>query len=393
MGLFSFLFGDDEQEQQYHGSAAAEFNRIKIATPEEQWAIVEPFVQQGIVTPEQAQAYVVEQTALKNILVPGELKEAQEMVLQDLMERASEDGITAEERARMAEIQEAMRAQARGAREAVIQKAHEMGTHSSGLDMMNRLMAEQEAAQEGAARGHALAGMAEQRALQALRDVGEMASAMRGQEHAEQKDVASAIDAIRQFNAEQSQATSLRNAALRQEAQEMNLKEAQRIHEENIQRQYLENVRRGELHALRTEQELARARGVSDVYARQAESARAAQQRRSAGIGGMLTTAGTIIGGIFSDEDTKKNVKEVKPVDVDKLLEDVTGVKYEYRSPQYGPPGQHMGVMADDMKPLGVVVPTSEGDVIDYGDPRMQEAQMAAIASLQQRVKELERRG
>ena len=188
----------------------------------------------GELTPEEATAQLAEQTRMAGISVPPELLSAQQNALRRISEIADEGGLTAIDRARLFDAKEEMATASRGAQEAIMQEAAQRGVSGSGVEMANRMLAQQAAATRGARAGVDTAAEAQRRALEAISQSGQMAGSMRTQSMNEQARVAEAQDAINRFNTEITNRTSAANVAARNNAQEANLRERQRVAEFNI---------------------------------------------------------------------------------------------------------------------------------------------------------------
>lgn len=221
-------------------------------TPPNLVGVLEPLqrmVYLGQITPEQAVAQLVERSAMEGIEIPAELKQTQYEVLGKLKE-LSETGMTVEDRARLEEIRGEIGAMERGARQAILQGAQQRGIGGSGLEMAQRMISQQGAAQRASQMGFDVAAEAQRRALQALLQSGQMAGQIRGQEFGEQSAIAQAQDAINKFNAQMKQQAEMSNVAARNRAaeqaraqeyavQETNL--AQQTREQQLRQQALQN--------------------------------------------------------------------------------------------------------------------------------------------------------
>lgn len=195
---------------------------------------LEQLVQQGILTPEDAQAALAERSDMNGITLDPNLKKAQMDALTSLQDISSSGGMTTMDKANLSRIQSEEDAAARGSREAILQNAQARGMGSSGLELMSQMQNQQASVGRRAQRDLDVAGMAQQRALEALMQSGNMAGSMRGQDFSEQSQVAQANDEISKFNTANKQQVNLMNVNARNAAQAENLNNKQGIHNANV---------------------------------------------------------------------------------------------------------------------------------------------------------------
>ena len=116
--------------------------------------------------------------------------------------------------------------------------------------------------------------------------------------------------------------------------------------------------------------EQAKVKTMMDIAGQKIEQ----QKVGMAGMGQMMTGAagvGTAIAGLataFSDVNVKTNIKTTS------MLRDLAGAKpyeYDYKSTEYGAPGKHQSLMAQDIEKIPflqkIVMNTPKGKVVDYG--------------------------
>lgn len=239
--------------------AAGLYDPITPPTPEEQYVAMQDLIQQGLVTPEMAEAYLMDETAMAGIDTDTEGRQAEYEALSELRDIVGSGGLTATDRSRIQEIQDELNASARGARGAITQNMAERGISGSGLEYMEKLMAQQSGAETAARQGMDTAAQAEQRALEAIMAQAGLGGQLSGAEFAEQADIAKAKDMIAQFNLANRQDVQMQNIAARNAAQAVNLGEQQRISDFNIQQKNVENLRRADLEQQYFENEMAKA--------------------------------------------------------------------------------------------------------------------------------------
>lgn len=273
----------------------AQYQGIEAPSVEEQKIILENLVQQGLVTPEEAQTVNLEDTAYNDINLDPRARQAQMEALSGFQDIASEGGLTAIDKLRMRDISDTFETERRGGEQAVIEDAKARGVYGSNLELVNRLMAGQGAANRASREGMDVAAMAQQARMDALRQSGALGGQIRGQEFNEASAKADAVDAIRRFNAGNKQSQINLNVGNRNEAQRLNLGEKQRISDTNVGGRNVNRERNSNLIQQRYQNRLsladARARALAGIAGSEEE-----EQRRRDQLGsGLLGLGGSII--------------------------------------------------------------------------------------------------
>lgn len=178
--------------------------------------------------------------------------------LTGLQQVASEGGLTAIDRARLADVQDTQRAENRGAQEAIMANAAERGVSGSGLEMANRLIAQQSSAGRANRAGLDVAAQAQERALRALEQSGEIGERMGAREFDEQAQVAQAQDAIDRFNTANRQNTEMTNVGTRNDFQ----------------------LRNKDLYQRDFENRMRKAEGAAGIYGKYADAEEEKRRRR-----------------------------------------------------------------------------------------------------------------
>ena len=355
------------------GSTATPDNYFKdITTPEvkDMELKLDQLVLQGVITPEDAQAALVGESGMNNISLDPKLKSAQMDALSSLQDISSSGGMTNMDKANLSRIATDEAASARGSREAILANAASRGMGGSGLELMSQMQNDQASAGRKSQRDLDVAGMAQQRALDALMKGGQMAGDIQGQDFNRQAQVAGANDAIAKFNAQNQQQVGLTNTGARNAAQAQNVAARQSLADANAnlrnqQQQYNKNLTQTNFN-----NQLARAGGKQEVANQTAQIATANDQARAdgfnqtasmvaslgssalAGGGTAKKKDGGLVMGDPSDQDTmphmlqpgemvtrkddvpdmlkKKHSNDKGEFDVASFLDDITGHKYGY---------------------------------------------------------------
>lgn len=191
-------------------------------------------VQQGRLDPREAEAILQEQSQMQGVQTAPELRAAQMKALAGLQDITANKGLTAIDRRNMAQISDEELAQQRGQQEAIMQNAQQRGISGSGIEMASQLMGQQQSANRQSRRGMDVAAMAQERALQALMQSGQLGGSIRSQDFDEQARKAAAQDAINQFNAATRNQNNQFNTNTFNNAQAQNLAAQQNIANQNV---------------------------------------------------------------------------------------------------------------------------------------------------------------
>lgn len=349
---------------------------------------LEGLVSQGVLTPEQAQVYLQNPSAFENISTDPALLQAQKEALSSLQE-IGKGGMTDMDRAQLAKIQQQEQAQARGAREAIMQRAQERGAGGSGMELLSQLQNQQEAAGRQSMRDTEVAGMAQQRALQALQQAGQLSGQMQSQQFSQQAEKARAQDAISQFNAQTQNQMGQYNTSARNAAQAANLQNAQRIADANVATRNAQQQYNKQLAQQDFENRYRKAGGTAAAYQNQAGMYNQ-QGQQNTNMAGSLIQAGATAAAAASDKRLKDNIEDF---DASAFLDSLTPSKYNYKNPEKHGQGKQVGVMAQDVEKEvpQMVEEGPDGKYLDYnkaGGPIF-----ASMANLHQRLKKIEGKG
>lgn len=379
--------------------AARQFDNLATPNVEEMRLQLESLVQQGVYTPEQAQAILAQSSEFENIQTDPALLDAQMQALMQLQEYG-DTGMTAVDQAQLSRIRQDQIANERGARDAIIQGAQARGLGGSGLELAAQLQNQQSSAGNRNLQDLEIAAMAQQNRMNAMQSAGQLGGNMQQQQFGQQAQVAGAQDAINMFNTQARQAANYYNIDGRNQAQQMNLEERQRIADSNTAQRNMQQQYNRELLQQDYDNRLGLAQSRSNAYNQQASSAMAQAQNRNQLIGGFME-AGAKVGGAWdsgrnnqqspatgtSDKNAKTNIREIDPSD---FLDELTGYKYKYKDTKHGD-GEQVGIMAQDLQKTipQAVEPDEEGTLrIDYN--KLGGPILAALASLNEKVNDLE---
>jgi hypothetical protein len=389
MGLFDTISnalsgGNNAKSAGATQSAVDQFKNLQTPDVSQMQLQLEQLVQQGVLTPEQAQVYLVQQSEMNNIETDPALFQAQMDALSGLQDISNNEGLTAADRAQLGQIQTQEDSAERGAREAILQNAQARGMGGSGIELLQQFQNQQDSATRKSQKDMDVAAMAQNRALQALQMGGQLGGQIQAQQFGQKAQVADANDAINKFNAQNQQSVGLANTQAKNAAQAQNLAEKQRVSDANVglknqQQQYNKNLNQQQF-----DNAYKKAGGTATALNNQSELF----QKTGDSNKKMLGDAATSVAAIFSDERLKDDIEDFDP---SKFLDDLTSVKYHYKNPKMGE-GKQVGVMAQDIEKEApqMVEDTPNGKVVDYnkaGGPLF-----ASLASLHDRLKKIEGR-
>lgn len=372
-------FGDAKKSAEAGVDA---FRDVDLPTYEELQIQLSQLVDSGQMTPEQAQAVMQDPSAMNKITLDPKLKQAQMEALASLQEIGQNKGLTDMDRAQLAQIQGEEQTQARGAREAILQNAQARGVGGSGLEMLSQMKNQQDSATRQAARDTSVAGMAQQRALQALQGAGQLGGQIGSQDFDQQARVAAANDAINQFNTANRNQFGLANTQAANDAQKFNLQKQFEVNKANTDIRNQQAIGNAGARQQVAQNQLNKAGGVSG--AQQAVTATdVARGQTNVGLFGTGLQAGA---AAASDKNLKT---DIEGFDAAAFLDSLTPSKYRYKDPKFGE-GKQVGVMAQEIEPHvpQMVEETPEGKMLNYnkaGGPIF-----ASLADLHDRLKRLE---
>ena len=300
------LVGDNSGASGNIDQALAMWDKIKQPTPEEMQIQLQQLVQQGIITPEDAQAALVEHSSYNDINMPSVGRDAQLQALGELKNIYSQGGLNAEDRARILDIQDQVNATNRGNQLAIGQKMQQQGQYGSGADIAQRLLASQGAATDANRQGIDVASLASKRALDAITQSANIGSNLTGQDWQQAQAKAEANDIINRFNAGNTQQVNLANVAARNAAQSQNLAEKQRVADYNATMENENRLRNSNLKQNAFNNAVTVAQGKSGLYGSKADLANQQYMGDVGLLSGLLQAGGQMAAGGQSGQQNKK---------------------------------------------------------------------------------------
>lgn len=206
----------------------------QIATIEDRLYDIYDLEQAGLLTPEQEQALAMGDTELKTVQVDPEMRQIQMDALEQFRRR-SQGEISPEMLQNINAIRQDAANQVQAQNQAILQNRAQRGIAGGGDELAAQMMSSQAAAQRANERGMQLATMADQQAIENLKNSAQLASNIGSEDYQRAANAARAQDVINQFNTQQRSGVQQRNVGARNAAQEANLREKQRIADINTQ--------------------------------------------------------------------------------------------------------------------------------------------------------------
>lgn len=143
---------------------------------------------------------MVPESEMKKVSTDPRLRDAQLGALNSLKDISDSGGVTLRDKANMSRMQSDVAAADRGRRGAILQNMAARGAGGSGMELLAQMQNAQSSTDREAQAGLDIAAQAQERALQAIMQQGQLGGSIRGQDFGEQSQVAAAQDAINKFN-------------------------------------------------------------------------------------------------------------------------------------------------------------------------------------------------
>jgi hypothetical protein len=232
-GLLGGMFGGDDEATQLLKQAQARIAAIPEPTAKDLQLVLQPLVQQGILTPEDYSTILQQPSAFLNIDLDQAPRNAEIAALSQMQDIANEGGRDAQFRAAMNDVANQANQQMQGQSGAILQNAAERGALNSNMTTAAQLAAAYSGNANAANAGVNAAAQAEQRALQAIAESAQLGGQISAQDYSQAAQKAAAIDAINRYNAQNSQSQANLNTQGRNVAQASNLDLAQQVAQYN----------------------------------------------------------------------------------------------------------------------------------------------------------------
>lgn len=368
------------------------YNDVNVPKAKDLMIELQEYVQQGILTPEEAATYFLQETGLQSAALDPSTRAAQIAAMEALKTKADEGGLDAIARANLREALGEGEVQERGNQEKIMADARARGLGGSGVELANRLLSQQGSASRAAKASLETAAQAEAGRMSALKEMAALGGTVRSQDYEQAKAKAEAQDLINKFNTTNQQQQENAKIQARNQAQAQNLALKQGIANMNTGVYNQQEIYNKQVPQTVYQDKMAKANALAG--ARQAQTAQetAADAAAYEAWGGVVNAVNPAGQMMSSDERGKKEVEKFDPSSV---LDALVPVKYKYKNPEApgASPGEQVGFMAQDLEKAGLgssVVEDKKGSkFIDYqkATPQMLAVMASALKDLTEEVR------
>jgi hypothetical protein len=275
-GILGGSAGKDDMKKslQLSQEAAAKLGNVYVPTVEEQKILLQNPELVGLLKAEQQQ-----NSQMQNVSTDPRLKNAQMSALEQLA-GLSHQGLGAEDKAAFNTLRRQVAAQAQAQNQSALQDAASRGTLNSGNTLMASLMAGQNASNNAAQQGDALAAQAAQARRDALAQYGNMSTQMGQNDFNQKSSVAQAQDAINNFNTQNRQTVNATNLQNRQALENQRAQNAnqQEMYNKGLTQQKFQND------MSKTTGQVGATQNLANMYSQQGQAAAQGQAAMTSGL-------------------------------------------------------------------------------------------------------------
>lgn len=231
-GAAGFLMGKDDKSSDYYEQMLKEAQGIPLPVLKE----MHPELYKEIVSmnPELETAVTLGPSASEGITLDPQHAQAQQAALQSLMDITANDGRDARFQADAQRLQNDVNQNLQGNSQAIQQNMAMRGMSGGMSEMVNRQMNAQQGANRQAQMEMDLNAQAQERALNALMNQGQLAGSMQQNDFNRQNAIAGQKDSISRFNAQNQQQVMSNNVGYKNNAQQWNAQNKQGIANQNV---------------------------------------------------------------------------------------------------------------------------------------------------------------
>lgn len=286
MGLFEQIFGSGGRGESE--KAVDLFKNLPLPVLKEYYP--ELYKQVAELNPEMETAVNLGPSEMAGIATDPSLRQAQLNALSKLQEVGAAGGEDAQFLAEQSRLESDINRNLRGQQDAIMQNLATRGMSGGGQELVARQMSAQDAVNRQAQMAMDAKAQAQQRALQALMQSGQLGGQMQAQDFGQAAQRAQAQDAINRFNAANQQDVMSRNVGVKNQAQQYNVGTAQDIANRGVDvknqaQQYNLNLPQQDF-----ENRYKKAGGTASAYQNLGASKDAARDREAGFLGGLVET-------------------------------------------------------------------------------------------------------
>ena len=237
-GIVGNILGSSDRESARANMAQALNAIISTGAPPDmaKALLLDKFKSAGVLTPALEADLGDVSSNLANYKEDSNLKNSQMDALNALAQQ-SKTGLSATDQVALNQIRGKAMTDAEAQRQAVMQQMQSRGMGGSGAELISQLSAGQNASNQEANQGLSVAAQAQQAALNALMNRGQLAGSMRSQDLNTAQATMGAADAMAKFNMQNSMGRQAANTGILNQAQAANLQNAQNLSNMNTSQQ------------------------------------------------------------------------------------------------------------------------------------------------------------
>lgn len=269
------------QAADFTNKAIAALEKVGIPSVEAQKIALENPAMVFNYVPELEQEFPELKSQFEQVQADPRLKAEQAKALEGLSQRA-EGGLTPDDIAQIENIKRNVAGQARAQDASIMQNMEQRGIGGSGAELMARLAASQQAAQQASLDSQQLASLDYQAKIDALMQLGNLAGSQREQAYQEEAQKATALDRMKELNQAARYDVQGRNVAAKNTASLGRQELAQQLENQRAATANQEQMYNKQLQQQRFENEMAKAGAASSAYTGAAQGALQAGQTAAA---------------------------------------------------------------------------------------------------------------
>lgn len=288
-GAAGFLLGKDDNSNDYYQKMLEAAQQIPL--PELEKMYPELYKEVVKLNPELAQNVVLGSSAAEGISLDPRLQQAQMNALLKLQDISNNGGQDAQFKADAAKLQNEINSNLQGNTQAIQQNMAARGMSGGMSEMVNKQLAAQQAANRQAQMGIDIHAQAQQRALNALMNQGDLANQMSNTSFNQQNQIAQSKDAIAKFNAQNSQNVNLQNTQNKNAANEWNAQNKQNTANSNTALSNAAQEYNLGLAQQQFDNQMKKTGLMSDAYSSQAKNSYQQAADQNAFLGGLFNSA------------------------------------------------------------------------------------------------------
>lgn len=292
-GVGGYLLGKDDESQSFYDQMLKEAQNIPLPILKEYYP--ELYQVAASMNPELETAESLGPSKMEGVATDPALRMAQINALNKLTSIGDAGGRDAQFLADQARLESDVNTNLQGQQGAIQQNLASRGMSGGMGEMVAKNINAQQAANRQAQMGMDAKAQAEQRALSAIMQGGQLGGKMQAQDFSQKAQQAQAADMINKFNAQNRQDVQSRNVGAKNQAQQYNVGQQQNVANQNTglknqSQQYNINLAQQQY-----ENELRKKGIINTGYQGAAQASQSAAKNQDAFIGGLIDSTGRYV--------------------------------------------------------------------------------------------------